>query len=173
MSDAATATLARLVVQRLTEQGLTLATAESITGGLVSAEITAIPGASIVFRGGVVAYTERAKETILGVNGELLSDLGAVNAEVAESMATNVAQLLGSDFAVATTGAAGPDAAAGGRKSGPQQPGVVFIAVFGLGQCRVEQLYLTGLRDEIRRRSVQRALLVLDEVVRLNALNEA
>ena len=111
------ADLARQIVAALTEQRRTIAVAESLTGGLLGATITAVPGASEVFRGGVIAYATDLKAALLGVPADLLAARGAVDADVAAAMAAGVQQRLGADVGVATTGVAGPDPAEG--KSSP------------------------------------------------------
>jgi PncC family amidohydrolase len=109
---------------RLRQLGLTLAVAESCTGGLLSSRITDVAGASEYFRGGVVAYSEEVKERVLGVSPEVLRGQGAVSEACAREMAQGVRKLLGADLALATTGVAGPG---GGT---PKKPvGLVFIAL--------------------------------------------
>ena len=98
-----------IVLELCREAGLTLATAESCTGGLVSARLTSVPGASEVFVGGVVSYSNEAKRRLLGVRGEILSEYGAVSAETAAAMAAGAREALDADVAVAVTGVAGPD----------------------------------------------------------------
>ena len=110
-------------VRRLYEIGATLATAESLTGGLVGAAITSVPGASQVYRGGVVAYASDLKTQLLGVDEGLLSRVGAVDAEVVGSMAEGVRVRLGADYGLATTGVAGPDSQDG------KPPGTLWIGV--------------------------------------------
>ncbi|MFD9904940.1 CinA family protein [Streptomyces sp. NPDC059063] len=107
------------------ERGETLAVAESLTGGLVAAEVTAVPGASRAFRGAVTAYATELKRDVLGVDGALLAARGAVDAEVALQMAAGARRLLGADWGVATTGVAGPEPQDG------QPVGTVFVAVAG------------------------------------------
>lgn len=100
--------LQELVAQVLTREGLTLATAESCTGGTIAQRLTAIPGASVYFKGGVVAYSNEVKECALGVKHETLAAHGAVSEETVKEMVVGVKERLGSDIAVATTGIAGP-----------------------------------------------------------------
>ncbi|GAA3143879.1 CinA family protein [Streptomyces rectiviolaceus] len=113
------------VLRLLEARGETLAVAESLTGGLVAAEVTAVPGASRVFRGSVTAYATDLKHQVLGVDGTLLAERGAVDAEVALQMAAGVRKVMGADWGIATTGVAGPDPQDG------QAVGTVFVAVDG------------------------------------------
>ncbi|MEU8351251.1 MULTISPECIES: CinA family protein [Streptomyces] len=138
--------------------GNTLAVAESLTGGLVAAELTAVPGASAVFRGGVTAYATELKHALLGVDAALLAERGAVDAEVAERMAGGVRRLLGADWGAATTGVAGPEPQDG------RPVGTVYVAVAGpAGPARVRRLDLSGDRETIRRGSVRAVLELLRE----------
>ncbi len=118
------ASLEEAVVNSLRERKMTLATAESCTGGLISKVITDIPGSSDVFLGGVCVYSNEAKENLLGVSSELLHDFGAVSRECAITLARNVAQLFGTDIGIGVTGIAGPD---GGSDEKPV--GTVYVAV--------------------------------------------
>lgn len=119
-----TATMQELVHELLIRRGLTLATAESCTGGVIASRFTAMPGASAYFRCGVVAYSNDAKHDVLGVDAETIARCGAVSEEVARQMAEGVRRIGGADYAVATTGIAGP---AGGSARKPV--GTVWIAV--------------------------------------------
>jgi nicotinamide-nucleotide amidase len=149
------------VVGALARRGATLAVAESLTGGLVAAELTGVPGASRSFLGSVTAYATPLKERLLGVDGELLAARGAVDAQVAREMAEGVRRGLGADWGAATTGVAGPDAQDG------QPVGTVFVAVAGPGGvARVVPLRLAGDRTEIRRASVGAVLELLAECLR-------
>ncbi|MFE0455141.1 CinA family protein [Streptomyces sp. NPDC058914] len=151
------------VVRLLTVRGETLAVAESLTGGLVAAEITSVPGASKAFRGSVTAYATGLKQELLGVDPGLLATRGAVDPQVAAQMAVGVRKALGADWGIATTGVAGPDPQDG------QPVGTVFVAVDGpfgtdFGSAsggKVEALRLNGDRAEIRRESVRSVLAVL------------
>ena len=146
------------VVATATKLGVTVGCAESLTGGLVAAEMVSVPGASAVFRGSIVAYDSMLKNDLLGVDASLLASTGAVTAEVAGAMAEGALARLGVDVAVATTGVAGPDP---DPVSG-EAPGAVFIAVAGgsLGTL-VREMSLEGDRDEIRRRATRAALQAL------------
>ena len=117
---------AELVLSLLRERGLTLATAESCTGGLVSARLTDVPGSSAVFVGGVVAYSNDVKAAQLGVPEAVLREHGAVSAETAAEMARGARERLGADVAVSVTGVAGPD---GGTEEKPV--GLVFLHASG------------------------------------------
>ncbi len=145
--------LAAVVLDALAENSHRLAVAESCTGGLIGERLTAIPGSSAVFAGGVVAYDDKVKENVLGVPRRLLEETGAVSEPVAEAMARGVAGRLGSSASLAITGVAGPT---GGT---PEKPvGTVCIAA-GVGEARrVVTLRLPGDRLEIRHRSAQAAL---------------
>lgn len=149
---------AAAVIATATKLGVTVGCAESLTGGLVAAEMVSVPGASAVFRGSIVAYDSMLKNDLLGVDASLLASTGAVTAEVAGAMAEGALARLGVDVAVATTGVAGPDP---DPVSG-EAPGAVFIAVAGgsLGTL-VREMSLEGDRDEIRRRATRAALQAL------------
>lgn len=147
------------LVERLITARRTVAVAESLTGGLVMAALTSVPGASATVRGGVVAYATQVKHEVLGVDGDLLDSVGAVDGEVAMQMADGVRETIGADFGVATTGVAGPDGQDG------KAPGVVFVAVstpFGRWH---RELLLEGDRDAIRTRSSIAALELLSDVL--------
>jgi len=149
---------AQRVVEAARAAGLTVGCAESLTGGLVASGIVAIPGASAVFRGGIVAYDSMLKNDLLGVDASSLTREGAVTAEVASAMAEGALTRLGVDVAVATTGVAGPDPDPVSRLA----PGVVFIAVAGGGLgTMVRELSLEGDRSEIREHAARAALQAL------------
>ena len=150
--------LAADVVSAAQSAGLRIGTAESLTGGLVSAAITAIPGASVCHRGAVVSYATEVKAHVLGVPAALLTERGAVDPEVALAMATGAARVLSCDLAVATTGVAGPEPADG------KPVGCVFVAVNS--PPTVERLDLRGDRASIREQSVSAALALLLAAVR-------
>lgn len=150
-------TLAADLVTRLTAAGQTVAVAESLTGGLVCAALTEAAGASVVVRGGVVAYASDLKAQVLGVDEALLTQMGAVDAGVAEQMAAGVRALTGATYGLATTGVAGPDPADG------KPVGTVYVALVGPGASRVEGLALSGDRAGIRVQCVRAVLMLLAE----------
>ena len=147
------------LVARLTTARLSVAVAESLTGGLVMTALTSIPGASAVVRGGVVAYATEVKHTVLGVDADLLAERGAVDADVALAMARGVRERVGADFGLATTGVAGPDGQDG------KAPGVVFVAVDTPFDHWYRELLLDGDRDQIRMRAAIAVLELLTEVL--------
>lgn len=147
------------VVGALAASSRTIATAESLTGGLVCGALTDVPGASAVVRGSVVAYATEVKAQVLGVDSALLATGGAVQAAVAVQMASGVCRVLGSDVGVATTGVAGPDPQDG------QAVGTVFVAVALGDQVTVRQLSLSGDRAAIRRDTVGYSLDLVAQVL--------
>ena len=154
------ADLAEIVLRRCRERGLTLATGESCTGGLLGARITAIPGASDRYLGGVVAYDNAVKRTLLGVDEALLRAHGAVSEPVVLAMARGTRATLGADAAMAVTGIAGP-----GGGSAEKPVGTVWLAADVRGTARAVVRVLPGDRDEIRRRATQGALDLLRRVL--------
>ncbi|WP_030709739.1 CinA family protein [Streptomyces sp. NRRL F-2580] len=155
--------IAAEVLRLLTESDQTLAVAESLTGGMVAAELTAVPGASQSFRGSVTAYATEIKHRVLGVDAELLAAEGAVNAQVAAEMAAGVRRLMGASWGIATTGVAGPQPQDG------HPVGTVFVAVDGPGGRKTVRLRLNGSRTEIRRESARTVLELLSGQLRENA----
>lgn len=146
-------TIAEIVLDLCRRGGVTLGTAESCTGGMVAARLTAVPGASDVFRGSVVAYANEAKEDVLGVPRDLIAAHGAVSAEVAEAMAEGVRERLGVDVGVAVTGVAGPG---GGTEEKPV--GLVFVHAAGPDGSKAVRTELPGDRDMIRGRATAASL---------------
>jgi nicotinamide-nucleotide amidase len=144
------------VLRSLESRGATLAVAESLTGGLVAAELTGVPGASRTFRGSVTAYATELKQQVLGVDGALLAERGAVDPDVARAMAEGVRQLLGADWGLATTGVAGPDPQDG------RPVGTVYVAVAFSGGTEVLGLQLAGDRAAIRSATVEAVLSLLE-----------
>lgn len=154
-AGAGTQELAAEILVLLTESGQTVATAESLTGGLVAAALTDIPGSSAAFRGGVVAYATELKARVLGVDASMLNAHGPVYGPVAAAMAEGVRQRLGATVGVSTTGVAGP-----GDSDGCPA-GTVHVAVSLADDTVVRTMALTGNRDEVRRLAVERALGLL------------
>jgi nicotinamide-nucleotide amidase len=134
-----------------------VAVAESLTGGLVAAAFTDVSGASLVLRGGVVAYATDVKARVLDVDEVLLARAGSVDAEVAEQMAAGVRSLMGATYGLSTTGVAGPDPV------DDKAVGTVYVAVVGPGASRVKALDLAGDRSGIRAQSVRAVLELLEE----------
>ncbi len=148
------------LVADLTARGLTLAVAESLTGGLLVAEFVRPSGASAVLLGGVVAYNTELKASLVGVDAALLAEHGPVHPEVARQLADRVRGRLAvggrpADLGLATTGVAGPDA------QGDRQPGTVFIGIATPDAVEAVELHLAGTRDEIRASAVTRAVALL------------
>ncbi len=154
------ADLAAVVLDLLEQKGAHLAVAESCTGGLIGARLTAVPGSSRVFRGGVVAYDDDVKLHLLGVGAEALGAHGAVSEAVAREMAVGAARALEAEAAVAVTGIAGPSGA-----TADKPVGTVWIAVAWRGDVRAFTHVLPGQRDAVRRRAAQWALDYLRRTV--------
>jgi nicotinamide-nucleotide amidase len=147
------------VVGRLTRAGLTIAVAESLTGGLLVAELIAVPGASAVVRGGVVAYATELKSALLGVDAALLAASGPIHPEVARQMASGVRERLGAGIGISTTGVAGPEPQDG------HPPGEVWLG-FAIGdEVTAVGLALGGDRAGIRGDTVSEALSRLRELL--------
>ncbi len=158
--------LARTVYECFVRRHLTLATAESCTGGLIGHLVTSVPGSSEYYVGGVIAYSNEVKRQLLGVPETVLRTVGAVSQECAEAMARGIRELLGTDYAIATTGIAGPG---GGTPTKPV--GLVYIACAGPHGTVVEEHRFHGDRWTNIRLSAEAALqlllrLVTDEAVR-------
>lgn len=150
------ADLAAVLGSLLRDRGLTLATAESCTGGLLAKRLTDTPGSSDYFVGGVVAYSDALKTSLLGVAPTLLAAHGAVSEEAARAMAEGARDRLGADCAIATTGIAGPG---GGTPSKPV--GLVFVGTTVGDDVQVRRFTLFRTREEIRERTAQAAFDVL------------
>jgi PncC family amidohydrolase len=152
--------LQHVVVERLTARGETLSAAESCTGGLLGAAITDVPGASSVFQGGVVCYSNRAKETMVGVSARLIQDHGAVSEPVARALASGVRERFGVDYGIGITGIAGPG---GGTAEKPV--GLVHWAVAGRGGVEHRMRVFGGGRAAVRAWSVNAALDLVRRVL--------
>jgi nicotinamide-nucleotide amidase len=145
--------LAAALLAECRSRGITLAVAESCTGGMIGERITAIPGSSDVFLGGVVAYANAAKEALLDVPGRILQAHGSVSAQAAEAMAQGARARFGASLAVAVTGIAGPD---GGSEEKPV--GLVWFGIAGQNGTTSTHIIFPGTRPEIRSRATQFAL---------------
>jgi nicotinamide-nucleotide amidase len=146
----------------LKEKGLTLAVAESCTGGLLGGRLTAVPGSSAYFLGGVISYANSVKVRRLGVPARLLAKHGAVSAECAAALARGARRAIGADVGISITGVAGPD---GGTKEKPV--GLVYAAVAGPGSAlAVKKLEINGPREAVRSRAVTAALRLAYDAVR-------
>ncbi len=149
-------TMEGVVALKLETKGLTVAVAESCTGGLISQRLTSVPGSSVYFDRGVVTYSDRAKVALLKVPETLIRQKGAVSGEVAQAMAERVRELSGADLGLAVTGIAGPT---GGTKEKPV--GLVYLALAGKRTAVVRSHLFSGDRDGIRYRASQAALDLL------------
>ena len=143
----------------LRERDATVATAESLTGGQLAAALTAVPGASATYVGGVVAYATSVKQEVLGVPDAVVSGPGVISSECALAMARGVVALTGATYGVSTTGVAGPD-----RQEG-HPPGVVHLGLVGPGVASAVALELVGDRATITRRTVEEALTALADLL--------
>ncbi len=146
------------IIEALSAQGKTLATAESCTGGLLGKLLTDVPGASKVYLGGVISYAYEVKEKLLEVDAQLLLEKGAVCGEVALQMASGARKTIGADFALSTTGNAGPSA-------DPTNPNVgeIYVALATEGRELCRKLSLQGNREENRLSACKAALELLWE----------
>jgi nicotinamide-nucleotide amidase len=155
--------LAAEAIGLLKRGGRTICTAESVTGGLIAAALTSVPGSSAVVRGGIVAYSADVKTGLLGVPGDLIGRVGTVHPDVAAAMAHGARALLGADIAVAVTGIAGPEPVDG------QPVGTVYLALEVGDSLRHLPLLLDGDRRQIRHETVAYALrLLVDELAEDN-----
>ena len=149
-------TLEQQVIAALKARGLTLAAAESCTGGLAAKRLTDVPGASAVFLGGVVSYTNGVKERVLHVPHETLEVYSAVSEQTARAMAEGVRALAGADLGLSVTGVAGPD-----RDDRGHEVGTVYLALSAGTGTQTRQLHLTGSRPAIRDRSADEMFRML------------
>jgi len=153
----------RAVVEELERRNLSLACAESLTGGALTATFVAVPGVSAVLRGGVTTYATDAKASVLGVPADQLKETGPVDRDVAIQMARGACRLLTADVALATTGVAGPGPAEG------REAGTVWVACAGgLGE-EAELLHVVGSRAEVRQAAIDAAVQILARRLNLGA----
>ena len=141
-------------------KGKTLATSESCTGGMIGAALTAVPGASKVYKGGVVSYWSEVKQELLGVDPEDLKNLGPVSAQVAGSMADGARKALHTDYGISVTGLAGPDGDEFGKPVG-----TVFVGLSTRSKTVARQFRFYGDREDIRNQAARAALeFILEEI---------
>jgi nicotinamide-nucleotide amidase len=149
----------RALLDRLARNSATVATAESLTGGRLASRLTAVPGASRVYVGGVVAYATQVKTALLGVPAEVVERHGVVSAQCAGAMASGARDRFAATYAVATTGVAGPE-----RQEG-QSAGTVFVGIAGPAGLTTVALELAGDRARIQEQTCDEALRALAEVL--------
>ena len=147
------------IVKVMKRRGLTLSTAESITGGGVASAITDVAGSSAVFLGSIVTYSDLSKTKFLGIPKRILTKSTAVSEVVAREMAESVRKQFGSDFAISTTGVAGPGKAYG------QKAGTVWVAIASKRETITIELALTGERNAIRGATIESALACLSRIL--------
>jgi PncC family amidohydrolase len=165
LADRLTASAAKVLGAALSASGKTLAVAESCTGGLLGGAITSIPGSSLYFSGGVLAYGNSAKISLLGVPPDRIAARGAVSREVAVAMAEGVLSLFRADLAIAVTGVAGPG---GGSRGKPV--GTVWVAVVAPDGVRYAHRFrFSGGREAVRRETVRVSLSAAIDVLRSDA----
>lgn len=150
------------IIEKLIKKGITVATAESCTGGLIASEITAVPGSSSVFGYGMVTYSNEAKIKILGVREATLAAHGAVSSETAYEMAKGLKQLSGADVAISVTGIAGPG---GGSEEKPV--GLVYMGIAYGNTIQTKKNLFSGNRDEVRQKTTTTALQWIAEQIDL------
>ncbi len=143
------------------EKGVTIATAESCTGGMIGTTLTSIPGSSDVFLGGIISYANSAKEALLGVPHETLAAHGAVSQETAEAMAKGARAALDATLAVSVTGIAGP-----GGETREKPVGLVHFGVATQNSILSEKRHFSGNREIVRLKTVAVALTLLEETVK-------
>jgi len=141
--------------QYFLKHGLTLAVAESCTGGLISHMITSIPGASTIFKSGIVVYSRQAKEDMLGISPDVMNEFGMVSGETAIEMAEKVRLLAKADYAAAATGNLGPDVLEG------KDRGLIYLAASREGKAITRELHLPGTRDENKTMAAEAALKLI------------
>jgi nicotinamide-nucleotide amidase len=149
-----------MIAQLLTKKGMSLGTAESCTGGKIAEQITSMPGASAYFKGSIVSYATETKIELLKVSKATIDQFSVVSAEVAVEMATNLSKILKTDFAVATTGNAGPT-----KGDSDAEVGTVFIAVVSPKAVVVEKFQMGSQRERIVQKTVNKAFEMLQKEI--------
>lgn len=153
--------LAKKLGRLCKERKLTLSVAESCTGGMIGAAITAIPGSSAYFYGGIISYSNEVKRAMLGVPQNILDKKGAVSAETVKAMVIGVQRLCRTDCGIAVSGVAGPD---GGTKQKPV--GLVYVGIGSEKKAKAFKYYFKGNRQEIRKQTTQAALKRMIEEIK-------
>lgn len=153
--------LATTVVMQLIKSGKTVSVAESLTGGGLGAAITEVAGSSEVFLGGITTYSDTSKNELLEVPKRIITKYSAVSEEVAKAMAENVRQLFKSDYAISTTGVAGPGKAYG------KSAGTVWLAIASKRECVAIELSISGDRATVRNATIESALATFSRILLL------
>jgi PncC family amidohydrolase len=153
--------LAREIIAEMAGEKLTLATAESITGGGLGQVLTSVAGSSAVFEGGIVSYSDKSKKKFLSVPQQVLATLSAVSESVAITMAEEARTSFETDYAISTTGVAGPGMAYG------QKAGTVWIAIASKSGTSTMLLEITGDREQVRHATIESALAALSRILGL------
>ena len=149
------------LLKQLIRHKKTIALAESCTGGLISKLITDIPGASEIFKGAIVAYSNESKTRLLGVKPKTLFEKGAVSAQTAREMALGALRLFNSDFACSVSGIAGPGGAT------PEKPvGLVYVGLASARTTKTYRFHFKGARSLIRKKAAEKVLKILNECLR-------
>lgn len=152
--------LASQVIAKLKERKLTISTAESLTGGLISQKLTEVSGSSEVFQGSIIAYSDEIKINVLGVEKQTILEFTSISEQVALEMATNIRKKMKTGVGISTTGVAGP------AKSAGFEPGLVFVAVALDGHNMCQKLELKGDREQIRAQTTDEVFrLILSQLV--------
>jgi nicotinamide-nucleotide amidase len=151
--------LAEIIIKKMKRKGLTIATAESITGGGLGEALTSVSGSSAVFQGGFITYSDVSKTKFLGIPRRTLNKYTAVSEKVAIEMAQQVRAQFKTDYAISTTGVAGPGKAYG------QKAGTVWIAIDSKSGTTTVQLSFSGTREEIRHATIESALATFTRIL--------
>lgn len=148
------------LLEALIQQGKTLATAESCTGGGIGHRLTAVPGSSAAYAGGVISYTNAVKQTVLGVPEEILRTKGAVSEETARAMAEGVRRVIGADLGISATGLAGPEGDGSGKPVG-----LVYLGASDGSRTEVRKFLFHGGREAVREQAMEEALKLAMELL--------
>jgi len=161
MSETDIYALAKRVIQKASQKGLTIATAESCTGGGIAKALTSIPGSSVVYKGSLIAYANEIKENLLGISKKIMVKHGAVSEPVASEMAKNCAQTFGVDIAISVTGIAGPG---GGSTAKPV--GLVLLGLYADDEIKTSEFrFENNGREGIRHQAICEALKQIENAL--------